>query len=103
MITGSWKTGTEVVQILICWLINKINAGLAVRETYVMAANDYYHEPANFTKDINQVSGTSFGVTDNFVFFNNAYNNLAGTASAVPILGEQSRVTYSRSSCLCWW
>lgn len=72
------------------WLINKINAGLAVRETYVMAANDYYHEPANFW-DINQVSGTSFGVTDNFVFFNNAYNNLAGTASAVPILGEQSR------------
>ena len=71
-------------------LINKINAGFSARQTYVMAANDYYHEPANFW-DIEQVSGTSFGVTDNFVFFDNAYNNLAGTASAIPILGEAPR------------
>lgn len=71
-------------------LINKINAGFSARQTYVMAANDYFHEPANFW-DVDAVSGTSFGVTDNLVFFNNAYNNLAGTASAIPILGEAPR------------
>ena len=69
--------------------INKINAGTSLRHTYVMAANDYYHEPANFW-DIASGPG-SIGVTDNFVFFDNAYNNLAGTATAVPILGEASR------------
>ena len=71
-------------------IINKINAGFSARQTYVMAANDYYHEPANFW-DVDAVSGTSFGVTDNFVFFDNAYNHLAGTATSVPILGEAPR------------
>jgi outer membrane receptor protein involved in Fe transport len=70
-------------------LINKINTGFSVRQTHVMAANDYYHEPANFW-DISLGPG-SIGVTDNFVFFDNAYNNLAGTATSVPILGEASR------------
>ena len=69
--------------------INKVNAGFSLRHTYVMAANDYYHEPANFW-DINQ-GPASIGVTDNFVFFDNAYNHLAGTATSVPILGERPR------------
>ena len=69
--------------------INKINAGTSFRKTYVMAANDYFHEPANFW-GIEQGPET-IGVTDNFVYFNNAYNNLAGTSTSVPILGEQPR------------
>jgi len=70
-------------------MINKLNTGLSFRYTDVMAANDFYHEPANFW-DISQGPG-SIGVTDNLVFFDNAYNNLAGTATSVPISGEKSR------------
>ncbi len=68
------------------WL-HQLNIGGTVRYSSVVAASDYFHEPANYW-DISRPS-SEVGVTDEFVFFDNPFT--AFTSAAVPFIGYDAR------------
>jgi len=68
-------------------VLHDINTGISGRFTSVVAANDFFHEPAQFwdlSRPLDEI-----GVTDEFVFFDNPFT--AFTSASVPLIGETAR------------